>query len=71
MLLIKLRVLRGPLFIFALLECIKLCKIIFILELEMGREVVIPDEYNIKKFPFCFQYYDCLIEVIRKNFSED
>lgn len=37
----------------------------------MGREVVIPDEYNIKKFPFCFQYYDCLIEVIRKNFSED
>lgn len=42
MLLVKLRVLAGPLLIYSLLECIKLSKQILTLDLEMGREVVIP-----------------------------
>lgn len=66
MLLVKLRVLKGPMFVFALLECIKLSKAMLILDLEMGREVVIPDEYNIKHYPFTFQYYDCLIEILKR-----
>ena len=48
MLLIKLRVLQGPLFIYALLECIRLKKQIFILELEQGREVCIPYHLDVK-----------------------
>ena len=71
MLLVKLRVLAGPLLIFALLECIKLCKQILSLDLEMGREVVIPLELNIKDLPFCFQYYDCILETMGSNISQE
>lgn len=42
MLLIKMRVMRGPLFVYCLLEGLRLSKEILIDELEMGREVVIP-----------------------------
>lgn len=71
MLLVKLRVLKGPIYIYALLECIKLSKSILILELELGKEAAIPYEFNIKQYPCCFQYYDCLIEVISRNFSQE
>lgn len=71
MLLINLRILKGPLFIYALLECIKIMKRILVIELEMGREVVIPNEFNIKQYASSFQFYDCLIDVIRVNFSVD
>ena len=54
MLLVKLRVLKGPIYIYALLECIKLAKSILTLELEMGREAVIPNEFNIKHLPCSF-----------------
>jgi len=70
MLLVNLRVLKGPLYIYALLECVKLNKSILILELELGKEAAIPKEFNIKLYPCCFQYYDCLNEVISKNFSQ-
>lgn len=71
MLLVKLKVLKGPIYIYALLECIKLSKSILILELELGKEAVIPMEFTIKQYPCSFQYYDCLIEVISKGFSQD
>ena len=71
MLLVKMRVLKGPLFIYALLECIKLRRKILFMELESGRETEIPYEFNIKQYPCCFQYYDCLIEVICRNFTID
>jgi len=48
MLLVNLRVLKGPLYIYALLECVKLNKSILILELELGKEAAIPKEFNIK-----------------------
>jgi hypothetical protein len=68
-LLIKLRVMKGPLFVHCLLEGIRLSKEIFLAELEMGREVVIPQELNIKEMPFCFQYYDGVLEIICKSLS--
>jgi len=71
MLLIKLRVLKGPLYIYALLECIKLSKSILILELELGKEAAIPVELNLKLYPCSFQYYDCLIEVIGRSISKN
>ena len=35
----------------------------------MGREVVIPTELNIKELPFCFQFYDCILEMLCKKIS--
>lgn len=63
------RVWKGPMFIFAMLEAIDLCKDILTLELEMGREVLIPQLLNIKDLPFSFQYYDCILQTISKDLS--
>lgn len=41
-LLVRLRLIKGPLFVYALLECIKLSKSILSLQLEEGREILIP-----------------------------
>ena len=54
MLLIKLRVLQGPLFIYSMLECIRIKKQIFILELEQGREVCVPYHLSVKHLPLSF-----------------
>ena len=62
---------RGPLFVYCLLEGIRLSKEILLIELEMGKEVVIPEELNIKELPFCFQFYDCILEIIIKNMSSE
>lgn len=70
-LLVKLRLLEGPLFIHALQEMINLMKQIFVLKLERGDEVSIPLLLREYKLPLSYQYYNCLFEIIRLNISED
>jgi len=48
---ISLRIMVGPLFIYALLESIKQSKRIFAAELELGREAPIPDGLGQKHLP--------------------
>ena len=66
-LLIRLRLLEGPLFIYALKELIQLKKQIFVLELEKGIEVAVPRELSMKELPLAYQFYNCLLEIIRQN----
>ena len=47
-LLVKLRLLEGPLFIHALIQMIELSKQIFVLHLEKGQEVVVPKQLREK-----------------------
>ena len=71
MLLIRLRLVSGPLFVYVLLECIKVSKQILIIELETGKEAIIPRNLGLKHLPQTFQYYDSILETCRKNFSTD
>lgn len=70
-LLVKLRLLEGPLFIYALLEIINLIKQIFVLQLEKGAEVAIPAHLRQDKLPLSYQFYNSLFGVIRQNVSQD
>lgn len=58
---INLRVIEGPLFIYALLERVNLSKAILALKLEQGVESLIPPELGQKHLPLTFQYYDSIL----------
>ena len=40
-------------------------------DLEMGREVLIPKELNVKEMSSCFQYYDCILQTIAKKITPE
>ena len=65
------RLIRGPLFIYAVLEVIKLSKAILVLQLERGLEAPVPTALGQKHLPQSFQYYDCIMEVVRQHTHED
>ena len=71
MLIVSLRMMQGPLFIYALLEGIKLRKSMLAIELEKGREIVIPDRLGQKHLALSFQYYDAILEILREHISAD
>jgi len=62
---------KGPLLVYALLEAIKLSKQIIVLNLEQGRETLIPQELGQKHLPIHFQYYDCITEIVRSQISPE
>lgn len=59
--LIKLNMTEGPIFILCLLKVIQYTKDLFILELEKGIEVKIPNHLCQSSLPLSFRYYDSLI----------
>mmetsp|Transcript_4377 Transcript_4377/g.6354 ORF Transcript_4377/g.6354 Transcript_4377/m.6354 type:complete len:91 (-) Transcript_4377:1609-1881(-) len=61
----------GPLFVYALLESIKISKRIFSLELEIGKEALIHDCLGQKHLPQSYQYYDCIQDYIRRHVSSE
>lgn len=71
MLLVTLRIMQGPLFIYALLETIKLSKEILALSLEQGRETLIPKRLGQKHLALSFQYYDSITESVRQFITDD
>ena len=71
MLLVTLRIMQGPLFIYALLESIKLSKEMLALSLEQGREVLIPKRLGQKHLALTFQYYDSITESIRQYITDE
>ena len=63
--LLNLGILKGPMYVYVILEIIRLSKSLLILELEKGREASIPMILCQKNYPQSFQYYDALIDIIR------
>ena len=78
LLIIRLKLTVGPLYIVALLEIIKMTKIIFINELKSGNEVCIPDRlllnYSKKdqqpQLPLSLQFYDYIYTYVRNSIDE-
>ena len=70
-LLISFNCLKGIHYVRAALMKLKLAKEIFILDMEQGREIYIPDELCIESYPESFRYYDCIIRLVRSALSDD
>ena len=70
-LIIRLRIIEGPLIIVAMLEVIKIQKNILVLNLEQGQETLIPPELGQKHLPLSFQYYDSIFEIIRQRITPE
>ena len=68
-LLIRLRIVEGPMFVHSLLEVIRLNKHILSLQLEQGIEIPIPKQLDLKHLPLSFQYYDCILGMVRDRIS--
>lgn len=66
---IKFAHLIDILFIKAILLRKTLIKRIFVLELEHGQEVYIPDELSCEVYPFSARFYDPIIQISNQIFS--
>ena len=55
---------KTEMFIRVLLKCIQLQKELFVLELEQGQQVFIPNELNQKGLPYSFRYYDPILSYV-------
>ena len=58
-------------FIQTTLRKIQLQKKLFVLELEGGQEVYIPNELSVDSYPRCFSYYDPVIQIVNSLFNRD
>jgi len=53
----------------SVIKKIQLKKQLFVLELEQGQEVFIPNELSVESYPPTFTYYDPVIQIINHLFT--
>ena len=58
-------------FLMAVIKKIELQKAMFVLELEQGQEVYIPNELSCDSYPQGFRFYDPIIQIVNHLFSQD
>lgn len=63
--------LQGQLFIRAMLKRIELQKEMLLIEIELGREVLLANELSQDKLPMSFTYYDSIIRFIQSNITTE
>ena len=71
--LVNWKMLKGPLYIRAILRRINLTKQLFILEVEHnpGHVMIIPKDLNQDYLPQSFHFYDSLIRMIQENLNKE
>ena len=68
---LKLRMLNGIRFVEALLVRNQLRKELFLMDLEMGLEVLIPYELSQDQWPPSYRYYDSILMLIQDRITKD
>ena len=63
--------LTDDFYLIAVIKKIELQKAMFVLELEQGQEVYIPNELSCDSYPQGFRFYDPIIQVVNHMFSGD
>ena len=63
--------LTDDFYLMAVIQKIELQKAMFVLELEQGQEVYIPNELSCDSYPQGFRFYDPIIQVVNHMFSAD
>ena len=66
-----LKCVQGTVFIKLKLKQIELKKEIFLLDIEQGREVIIPSELSIDQFPLSYWYYDFILNYLQESISDE
>lgn len=64
-------IIKGQLFIRAMLKRIEIQKEILLIEIELGREVLLAHELSQETLPMSFIYYDSIIRYIQHNITND
>lgn len=63
--------LTDDFYLMAVIKKIELQKAMFVLELEQGQEVYIPNDLSCDSYPQGFRYYDPIIQIVNHMFSPD
>ena len=67
--LINSKLVHGSRILMAYIRIIDLKKILFLMEFELGNEVLIPQELRQDDLPLSFRYYDFIINLIQEKVS--
>lgn len=65
------KIITGSRFLMAQLKIFQIVKSIFLLEFELGLEVLIPEELRQSHLPWSYRYYDPIILLIQEKLSKD
>jgi hypothetical protein len=61
----------GVFLIMAILKRIEISKKLFLIDIEQGREVFIPNDLQQKKLPMTFRYFDPILQYIQESISKE
>ena len=67
----SLKAVSGILFIEAILKRISLLREVFLLNIEIGLETVIPTELSQQNLPASFRFYDPILSIVKENISDE
>ena len=67
---IRLKAVRGPIYLNAILERARFKKKLLVQEVELGAEISIPQELSQKSLPLSFRYYDPILAIIQDLISD-
>jgi hypothetical protein len=68
---INLKLIKGPRYIESILKKIELVKDLFLIDLELGEEVIIPKELSMDMLPQSFRYYDYILLMVQEKATQD
>ena len=62
---LKMGFIKGPRFIEALLMRSEIEKELFLMDIELGNETLLPQGINLKEYAYSFRYYDFILNLIQ------
>jgi hypothetical protein len=68
---INMKLINGPRFIESILKKIELVKDLFLMDLELGDEVIIPRELSQDLLPYSYRYYDYILLMVQDKATSD
>lgn len=69
--LINMKLITGPRLLESLLKKIELVKELFLMDLELGEEVIIPRELSQDTLPYSYRYYDYILLMVQDKATQD
>lgn len=68
---ISMKLINGPRFIESILKKIQLVKDIFVMDLEIGQETLIPRELSQDQLPYSYRYYDSILQIAQSKATDE
>ena len=68
---INMKLITGPRFIETILKKLELVKELFLMDLEITEEVLIPKELSQDMLPYSYRYYDYILLLIQEKATSD